>query len=208
MYWCRDMSTPNDIFRTEDALRIDAITRREALRRMGLLAAAAAAAGCTPLRMALHAYPEAFDDRERADSALAAFVRTVIPGAEGTDEELSRAFHDRAYPFASHAAFFASDLCRRARRLYSNRAFEYLEEGARAMVVRDGLDADGITRRIYGGAIFLAQVATFAGIYDDDAGCALIDFPGSNAGYLPEEYSYANPEAFLPAAITPDGNYA
>jgi hypothetical protein len=132
----------------------------------------------------------------------------VIPGAEGSDRELARAFHDDAYPFAPHAAYFASDLCRRARRNFSGRSIELLEEGEQAAVVRDGLHADGITRRLYRGAIFLAQVATFASIYDDDKGCALIDFPGANAGYLPEEYSYSNAAAYLPAAITPDGNYA
>jgi len=202
------MNASSDIDLTDASLLREAISRRQALRRMGLLAAAAAMAGCTPLRMALHAYPAAFDDTACADSALASFVRTVLPGAEGSDRDLARAYHDKAYPFAPHAAYFASDLCRRARRLYANRTFAFLEEGERAMVIRDGLEGDGITRRLYRGAIFLAQVATLAGIYDDDRGCALIDFPGSNAGYLPEEYSYTNPGAFLPAGVTPDGNYA
>ena len=202
------MNAPTHIELTDAYLNEEAISRRQALQRMGLLAATAALAGCTPLRMALHAYPDDFEDAARADRAIAAFVRTVIPGAEGSDRELSRAFHDDAYPFAPHAAYFASDLCRRSRRKFSGRSIEFLEEGERATVVRDRLHADGITRRLYRGAVFLAQVATFASIYDDDKGCALIDFPGANAGYLPEEYSYSNAAAYLPAAITPDGNYA
>jgi hypothetical protein len=202
------MNARESIETTNDGWFRDAISRRAALLRLGGLAAAAAAAGCTPLRIVLHAYPDAFDhERDRTDRVLGAFVRTVIPGAEGSDEALARAFHDSSYPFAPHAAFFASDLCRRAKETAPGRSFDQLEAPARARVVRDGLHADATARRLYRGAIFLAQVATYAAIYDD-GGCSLIEFPGENGGYLREEFSYADSGWFLPPGLTADGNLA
>ncbi|HSQ60373.1 MAG TPA: hypothetical protein VLT84_08065 [Acidobacteriota bacterium] len=202
------MNLHDDIERRHDEGLQGVISRRDALRRIGLLAAAAGAAGCTPLRIVLRAYPDAFDrEGDRTDRVLGAFVRTVVPGAGGDDASLARAFHDPSYPFARHAAFFASDLCARATDIAGARSFDRLDDDRRARVVRDGLGADATTRRIYRGAIFLTQVATYAGIYDD-GGSGLIDFPGANGGYLREEISYPGAAAFLPACRTEDGSHA
>jgi len=183
-----------------------AMPRREALRRLGLLACALAS-GCTPLRMLLHAYPDSCGVGAGApEHVLAAFVTTVIPGAEGRPESLARPFRDRALPFASHADYFAWDLCERGRRRFGARSFDRLTVEEREWVLRDGLAADRVTRRLYRGAITLSQVAVYAGIYDDGAGCALIGFDGANTGYPSATITYANAAAFLPAGRTCDGN--
>jgi hypothetical protein len=72
-------------------------------------------------------------------------------------------------------------------------------------VIRDGLEADGTTRKLYQGAIYLAQIAFYGGIYDDDAGCPLIDFPGRYRG---DPVTYDDAHQFLARAQTPGGNHA
>jgi len=83
------------------------------LRRLGVLTAGLAAA-CTPLRIVLHDYPDAFDAEAATERALRAFVLTVIPGADAIDASLTRAFHDPDLRFAPYCGFFVSDLCRRS----------------------------------------------------------------------------------------------
>src|SRR5438105_1734614 len=90
------------------------IPRRQALRQLGLITAGLAAA-CTPLRVLVSAYPQAFDDDGGLmDRVIRAFVTAVIPGAPADDPDLVRAHTDPAYPFAQYAGFFAADLSRRA----------------------------------------------------------------------------------------------
>lgn len=182
------------------------ITRRQLLCRAGVFAAALAT-GCTPLRLALHASPEPFrGEGGVTDRTLAAFVRTVAPRAAGSTEELARAFADPAYPFAPYRSFFASDLCRRAEDRFGTNRFDTLTAEARARVVEDGLHGDAVARRLYGGAIFMAQVAVYAGIYDDARGGRAINFDGANSGFPPEALTYPVPEWYLPAASGLDGN--
>ncbi|MGE5176407.1 MAG: hypothetical protein ACM3JJ_08530 [Hyphomicrobiales bacterium] len=186
------------------------ITRRDLLRRAGLLlggAAAAAATGCTPVRVLLRDYPDAFDDDDVADRTLAAFVQTIVPGVEGEPAALTRCFRDEAYPFAPYRGFFAADLCKRAGARFGGARFEALDPKRRARVVEDGLRADALTRKLYEGAIFLTQVATLAGIYDD-GGAPVIDFPGANDGFDRAEISYPDPARFLATPATASGNPA
>jgi hypothetical protein len=75
-------------------------------------------------------------------------------------------------------------------------------------VIQDGLDAGGVTRRLYTGAVFLTQIATYAGIYDEDRGCELIDFGGRNRGFPGSTLTYPDQGRFLAEGITGDGNYA
>lgn len=119
------------------------VSRREAIRWLGLAAAGIAAAGCTPLRIGLHAWPERFD-RLSADD--------------------------------------------------------------RTAVVHDGLHADGTTRRLYTGAVFPAQVSTYAGIYDAERGCPLIGFEGRYRVRSLDQVTYPSPGRFLAAGATTDGN--
>ena len=154
-------------------------------RFLGLLAGAAGLAltGCAPARLLLRLDgTRAADGAEGRDATLAAFALTVVPGLDPATPHLSRVYGDRAYPFARCREFFVADLDRRARRLHGAR-FARLALPARHAVVADGLAARGITRRVYDGAVFLTQIALYAGIYDDQAGCALIGFPGG--GTLP-----------------------
>ncbi len=185
----------------------DLISRRRLLQQLGLLAAGAAATACTPLKVLVNAYPQAFDtDPALVERVLHAFVTAVIPGAPADDPDLIRAFTDPDYPFAEYAAFFAADLSRRARQRFDEPAFERLTPEQRAVVIRDGLAADGTSRKLYTGAITLAQISLYAGIYDAKGGCALIGFEGGYHWHPPADITHPEPARFLAAALTTDGN--
>lgn len=185
------------------------ISRRDAVARLGLIAAAAAA-GCTPLRIALRGYPESFEtDPERVDRTLRAFVTAVIPGAPEDDPDLVRAFYDEELSaLARYRNFLAADLSERAARRYGESRFHRLGLAERTRVIRDGLAADATTRRLYEGAIFLSQVACYSGIYDDEKGCPLIEFEGRFRPRPLAQLTYADPESYLAPPLTADGNYA
>lgn len=185
-----------------------AITRRDALRSFAVLVGGAAA-GCTPARLALRVYDSNFaNDADLTDRTLAAFVDTVVPGIQGTPASLTRAFRDPNYPFEPYRAYFASDLCRRADRRRAGTRFHSLSVGERRRVVREGLEADSITRKLYEAAIFLTQIAVYAGIYDDAAGCDAIGFEGSNHGFPAEDLTFSDATSYLPGVLTTDGNHA
>lgn len=187
---------------------MNAMTRRDALRNLATLVGGAAA-GCTPARLVLHAYDRNFErDDCLTDRTLAAFVETVVPGAGANAAFGPRALADRAYPFAPYRAYFAADLCRRADRVRAGSRFHALSASERRRVVRDGLGADAITRQLYEGAIFLVQIAVYAGIYDDEAGCDLIGFEGANDGLDADEATYPDASSYMPTTRTDDGNYA
>ena len=184
------------------------ISRRAALRAFGLLALGATV-GCTPLRLVLDTHPRALDDDETLeDRVLRAFLATVVPGIDADAPDAIRIFHDRAYPFARYAKFFAGDLCRRAAHRSGGRTFDQLTPEERTAVVQQGLAADGTTRKLYGGAIYLIQIATYAGVYDDRGGCALIGFDGGYHVRPRTENTYPDPDRFLASASTASGNYA
>ena len=182
------------------------MTRRQLLCRGGVLVAGLVS-GCTPLRLAFHAEPAPFSGEGGAtDRVLAAFVRAVAPRADGSDAELTRVFADRAYPFAAYRSFFAEDLCRRSESRFGTKAYDSLAKDARARVIEDGLEDDPVARRLYRGAIFLAQVAVYSGIYDDARGARAIGFDGANQGFPPEALTYRAPGWYLPVASSADGN--
>jgi hypothetical protein len=184
---------------------MNTMTRRAALKSLGAVMGGVAA-GCTPARLALQVYDHNFEtDAGLTQRTLDSFVETIVPGAGGTPELRTRAFWDPAYPFAGHRAYFASDLCRRAAALHAGSRFHTLSSADRKRVVREALRADSITKRLYEGAIYLTQVAVYAGIYDD-RGVGVIGFEGANPGFPAENLTYAGPCSFLPAARTSDGN--
>lgn len=179
--------------------------RRDAVRYLAWILAGAATGACTPLRIVTRSFPAEFkDDPALVTRTLRAFVAAVIPGLDPAADS-TRALLDHGYPFAAYAAFFASDLSRRAEQRYGAPDFAALELAQRTAIIADGLAADGTTRKLYRGAIYLTQVATYAGIYDDDAGCGLIDFKGRYRG---DAISYENAVSFLPPPRTSSGNCA
>ena len=179
--------------------------RREAVRCLAWLTAGIAASACTPLRIITRAYPEEFKrDPLLVNATLRAFATAVTPGIDQRTADPARALLDRRYPFAAYAEFFASDLSQRALERCGTPAFDALSLADRTAVISDGLGADATTRKLYRGAIYLTQIALYAGIYDDDAGCSLIDFAGRFRG---ADISYDNADAFLPAPLTASGNY-
>jgi hypothetical protein len=184
------------------------IARRQALRQLGLVVAGLTAA-CTPMRVLVSAYPQTFDDDDGlVDRVLRGFATAVIPDAPPDDPDLVRAHTDPAYPFAQYAGFFAADLSRRAARRFDGRAFERLDVAERTAVIAEGLAADATTRKLYNGAVVLAQIAFYAGIYDPRKGCPAIGFEGGNHLHPLSDITYPDPERFLSHARTADGNYA
>src|SRR3954470_8523647 len=179
--------------------------RRAAVRYLTLLLAGVAAESCTPLRVLTRSFPLEFKNNpELVGRTLRAFTAAVIPGFDPGHTDPARALLDHRYPFAAYAEFFASDLSRRAGVLFAT-PFEQLTLEQRTAVILAGLDADGTTRKLYRGAIYLTQVALYAGIYDDEAGCALIGYPGLYRGAT---ISYEHPAVFLPKPRTSRGNAA
>ena len=118
------------------------------------------------------------------------------------------AYTDAAYPFAQYVGFFAADLSRRATRRFEGQRFERLPVRERTAVIAEGLAADGTTRKLYNGAVALAQIAFYAGIYDDKKGCPTIGFEGGYHWHSLTDTTHPSPELFLSHARTADGNYA
>lgn len=185
------------------------IERREAVRRLALLGAGLAVTACTPLKIVLHLYPEDFDkDPKRVDRVLRAFVTAVLPGAAEDDPDLIRAYHDTAYPLGKYRNFLAADLSRRAWDGFGTDAFHQLPLEQRTEIIRCAVASGGTTARLYHGAIFLAQIAFYGGIYDDAKGCPLIGFEGRYRFRGIEATTHPAPERFLARAITHDGSPA
>jgi hypothetical protein len=182
------------------------LTRAEFLGKLGAGAAAALVAACTPVRILLRAYPDAFDRPAVSEPVLRAFVTTVIPGAKADAPHLVRAYFDAEYPFARHAGFFAHDLNARALRRFGA-GLATLPRAPRARVVEEGLTGDATTRKLYRAAIFIAQASFYAGIYDDQAGCELIEYRGASELLPLAQQVHPSPERFFGRGLTGDGNF-
>jgi len=179
--------------------------RRDVVRCLAWVIAGTAAAACTPFRIITRAFPEEFKrDRALVKATLRAFATAVIPRAHSDTSDPARALLDHRYPLARYAPFLASDLAQRSERRYGTPAFTTLTLEQRTAVIAEGLSADATTRKLYRGAVYLTQIAVYAGIYDDAAGCALIGFSGRYRG---GQISYENAAVFLPAPLTSTGNY-
>lgn len=183
------------------------IARRSFLHSL-LLLTGAVAVGCTPARAIFKLYDDRFDDDDvLVDAYLRAFATTIVPGARLAQPDLVRIFRDERFPFATRIGLFTSDLARRSRTLFGTERFDTLDAARRAAVVRDALDADAITARLYRAAILATQASYFGSIYDDERGCAMIEFPGANAGFAAEEMFYVDTPSLLGPAMTADGNH-
>lgn len=145
------------------------MSRREAVLRLTGALAALGMAGCVPARIVLHLYPDMYHhDDALCRRVFAAFTRTVVPSASADDPNLTRAYVDPAFPLARYRGYFASDLCQRAMRVGGVRTFDRLDAKRRHAVVAAAAADRGMTGRLYRGAIYLTQIALYAGIYDDD----------------------------------------
>jgi hypothetical protein len=113
---------------------------------------------------------------------------------------------DAYYPFSPYTGFFVYDLTRRSRKLYHQEEFQRLSPAERSAVVRDALKGDETISRLYRGAILMAQVSYYGGIYDPDGRCPLIDLPGRNRGYAPATITHPDAEQYLAPETTDDGN--
>ena len=132
----------------------------------------------------------------------------MLPGAAEDDPDLIRAYHDTAYPLGKYRNFLAADLSRRAWDGFGTDAFHQLPLEQRTEIIRCAVASGGTTARLYNGAIFLAQIAFYGGIYDDAKGCPLIGFEGRYRFRGIEATTHPEPERFLARAITHDGSPA
>lgn len=201
------METSYRVLETENAFT-RRISRIEFLKQMALVSGAVLV-GCSPVKVLLKAYPGKFDtDSALVDRILRAFVVTVIPGAPVDQDDLVRIYTDEFYPFRNYCGFFAADLVQRSDDLFGTEKFEELTLEQRTAVIQNGLTADSTVHQLYTAAIFMAQVSFYGSIYNDDRGCALIDFQGTNTGFTPDEMCYNNVSPNLAREITVTGNYA
>jgi len=193
---------------SDDGFVTRCVSRKEFLKQVAV-ASGFFFAACSPLRVVFKAYPRKFEeDTALCDCVLRAFVTTVIPGAGSDEPNLARMFTDDYYPFHSFSGFFVADLSERSADLFGNERFDQLSLAQRTKVVEDGLNADATVQRLYRGAILIAQVSYYPGIYDDTKGCPLIDFHGANYGFTADEMYYPNYQALLAREATANGNYS
>lgn len=183
------------------------VSRKVFLREFTLLVGAAIA-GCSPVRILLHDYPSRYDrSGGERDRIFAAFTLAVIPGADPGDPNLIRIFSDGYYPFAAYGGFFAADLDTRSAVLAGSR-FADITPAQRTAVIEEGLADDDTTARLYRGAVLLAQVAIYGGVYDDARGCPLIDFHGRDGWRYAGDGTVPDLALQLADESTTNGNYA
>ena len=165
---------------------------------------AAIRTGC---RMILGLFPSSYrTDHALQDTILRAFVVTIIPGADAGEVNLVRMYHDTDYPFAPFSGFLVYDLACRAEKLHGTHGFQRLNAHQRTAVIEDALSANDIVSRLYKGAMLMAQVSYYAGIYDPAGGCPMIEFPGVNKGYTLAESSYPFAASCFGCETMSDGN--
>ncbi len=159
------------------------------------------------LQMVLRIFPHKYcSDSLLKDKILRAFVDTIIPGSDINDENLIKMYDDDFYPFSNYCGYFAYDLARRSKMLYPHRDFFTLTLSEKTEVVQNALLGRELTRRLYKGAILMAQVSFYAAVYNKNNDCPLIDFPGTNNGYSKEESTYDFGGSLFDNELTADGH--
>jgi len=182
-------------------------SRRQALRTIAAVLSAVGGAACAPTRILLGAYPSEFKGHSaRTQATLAAFVCTVEPGASPDPARTALTLQDPYYPLARYAAYLASDLDGRANRGY-HCSFAALSCAERAAVVASGLAAGGVTGKLYSGAIYLAQIAVYAGLgFSDSTPLHLETVSRDNPARGMTSFTDAAPR--FPRSLSPTGNPA
>ena len=181
-------------------------SRRQCLRFVAALVPAIAASACAPARIVLRAYPSEFKGASsRTQATLEAFVCTVEPGATANVSAAARTLQDPYYPLARYAGYLASDLDRRASRAYG-RAFSDLACSERVTVVTGGLSGGSVTGKLYAGAVYLTQIAVYAGL---GTGNDAPNLPPPNTDSVSRRaVARREAETRMPQVRTPDGNPA
>ena len=183
------------------------MSRREALRYVGTAALGVAATACAPTFIARSLYPESATlDEATIVATLAAFVTTVVPGSEDP-AAVAHTFADPTLRFASFRGAIVADLTRRAVARGAC-GFPHLDHAARIDVIREGLEAGVITGRLYNGGVFLAQAAYYGGLWNQASACPAIGFEGPYVFRGTGAFTYPDPDAWLPAARSADGNWS
>lgn len=188
--------------------RAGSVTRREVVGLILSAAASAVTGACAPVRLDLFRTASPFaEDDELVEATLRAFLETVAPGVR-LPASLTRVFADDFFPFGRHRGRFAADLCRRSARTCGVPRFDELDLSRRTAIVHQGLHSDLVSRRLYEGAILLAQLAVFGGIYDENAAVPPLHFEGRYHVYPGDAAGYPHPERFLARPLSADGNPA
>ena len=181
------------------------VTRREMLARGGTALLGLAATACTPAVLTRALYPEsAHLDPAAIDANLAALVTTVVPGAE-EPARMARLFADPALKLAPFRGALVAELDRRAH-ARGECSFAHLSLDDRTAVLQDALASGGIAAKLANGAVFLVQAVYFSGLWNADGACPMIGFEGPYQFRGFEALTYPDPDTFLPAATTRDGN--
>ncbi len=182
------------------------LSRRDVLRTLAWVTAGLAGSACVPAELVFNASPAPHKrDPNIVEPILRMFVETVVPGTPVDQPGLARVFFDPFYPLTSHRAWLARDLNDRAMQRF-RQPFDGLPRSARESIIRAGLASPGLTARIYNGAVFLAQVAVYAGLTHPTGACPAIGFQGP-AGVLPlSDQTYPEPRRYLGRTRSVNGN--
>jgi hypothetical protein len=178
------------------------IDRRRMLAMLGMAGVGLATQGCLLADRALSRHRIVVRGDPGLETAiLTGFVDAVIPGLDARtlqSPNVVRMFHDANLPFDGVRLDLSAHLCKSAVRRHDDWRFHALPARARRDVIRAGLEAGGLVSRLYTGAVFLVQAATYASIYDDTCGCSLIEYEGAGPirpwtemSYGPQDRLYA-----------------
>jgi len=180
--------------------------RRTALQRLGAAVLVLTSSGCSRSFFLRAAYPESVRiDDATVTATLAAFVLTVVPGVEDP-ERVAQLMQDPALPFGPFSRALTADLASRAAQRRAVEGFAGLPATQRTAIVAEGLEAGGIPARLYNGAVLFAQAAVYGGLASHDGSCAITGSEGAFRFRGMAAQTYPNPDAFLPEAVSHDGN--
>jgi len=143
----------------------------------------------------INAYPQVFDDDPAlVDRVLRAFVTTVIR-PRPPRRRLTRAFTDPIIPLL-HTPVLCGDLARRGQGATARPSSASLRKPGRRRGRRPA--ADETSRKLYSGAIALAQIAFYAGIYDAARAARIIGFEGADHWHPLADITYPIPRGSSP----------
>jgi len=159
------------------------------------------------VQMVLRIFPRKYClDNRIKDKILKAFVTTIIPGSDINDQNLVKMYNDNFYPFSNYCGYFVYDLNRRSKKLYSGKNFWTLTLSEKTVVVQNALSGRELTKRLYKGAILMAQVSFYGAVYNEGRGVPLVYFPGENNGYSKEESTYDFGCSLFDKELSADGH--
>ena len=171
------------------------IDRRQALTNLAVLATAIGF-GCTPISKMSSRFTI-------IDKKLRAFMEVIVPGIDRNAANLTDIFYDEYYPLAKYTKLLVRDLSKKSKKYFGSEDFQDLSIRNRTPIIQEGLQATNYKQQIYQGAVLLAQLSVYTGLYKIDEGCQLIDFPGKFDFNFQTHPDYTR---FMGQSITSDGN--